>query len=241
MQTTFPPSRVAAAWGVHLYTALGLPLAFLAVQAMAAGDASSFFIWSAIACWVDATDGFLARRVGVKEVLPTFSGRRLDDIIDYLHFVCLPLAALPALGMLPAEQAWIVVLPLMASAYGFCQEDAKTDDAFVGFPSYWNVLTLYLYVLAASPTVIIASLVVLSVLVFVPIHYLYPSRTRFLQPVTIGLGLVWTVMVFALSMRPHAGWAPTLAWISLFYPAYYTAVSFVHHARVMRRHREASA
>jgi phosphatidylcholine synthase len=32
-----------------------------------------------------------------------------------------------------------------ASAYGFCQLDAKTGDHFfLGFPSYWNILAFYL-------------------------------------------------------------------------------------------------
>lgn len=227
-------SRRAAAWGVHLYTALGLPLAFLCVQALVEGNAVHFFVFSAVACAIDASDGFLARRVGVKEILPEFSGRRLDDIVDYLHFVCLPLASLPALGVLPSDLAWVTVVPLMASAYGFCQEQAKTEESFVGFPSYWNVLALYLYVLTVSPAVVVTTLLVLSALVFVPIHYVYPSRTRFLQRTTLSLGLVWTAMVVALSLSPHASWAPTLAWISLFYPAYYAGVSLVHHARVHR-------
>ncbi|MCB9662555.1 MAG: CDP-alcohol phosphatidyltransferase [Alphaproteobacteria bacterium] len=226
------PQRRLAAWGVHLYTALGLPLAFLCVQALVDGDAARFFVFSALACAVDASDGFLARKVGVKEVLPGFSGRRLDDIVDYLHFVCLPLAALPALGLLPAELAWVVVVPLMASAYGFCQEQAKTEESFVGFPSYWNVLALYLYVLGASTQVVVGSLLVLSALVFVPIHYVYPSRTRFMQRTTVGLGLVWTAMVVALSLSPHAAWAVQLGWVSLFYPAYYVGLSLVHHRRV---------
>lgn len=224
-----------AAWGVHLYTALGLPLAFLCVQALAAGDATRFFLFSAVACAVDATDGFLARRVRVKEVLPHFSGRRLDDIVDYLHFVCLPLAAVPALGIVPVSQAWIVIVPLMASAYGFCQEEAKTEDSFVGFPSYWNIVVLYLFVLDATPRVTLGVLWVLSALVFVPIHYIYPSRTRLLQRVTIGLGLVWTVAMVALMLRPETPWAKTLAWVSMLYPAYYTGVSLVHHAQVHKR------
>ncbi len=223
------------AWSVHLYTALGLPLAFLCIQALADGDGSRFFVLSAVACLVDATDGFFARRVGVKEILPDFSGRRLDDIIDFIHFVCLPMMALPALGMLDRADAWLVVLPLMASAYGFCQEAAKTEDSFVGFPSYWNVLVLYFYVLQASPVVIAVSLVALSIMVFVPIHYVYPSRTQFMQPVTVGLGFLWAALVFAVSLSPRADWAYKLAWISVAYPIYYAVLSAVHHRQVMHR------
>lgn len=226
--------RRVAAWSVHAYTALGLPLAWLCARALAEQDASSFFLFATIACLVDATDGFLARRVKVKEVLPEFDGRRLDDIVDYLHFVALPMAALPALGLLPEAWSWFVIVPLMASGYGFCQERAKTEESFVGFPSYWNVLVLYLYVLDAPWRVTIASLAVLSALVFVPIHYLYPSRARFLRVWTVGLGAVWTLMVLALALSPDAAWAGPLALVSTFYPAYYVVASLVHHGRITR-------
>ena len=51
-------------------------------------------------------------------------------------------------GILPAGyEAWLF-LPLLASVYGFCQVQAKTDDGyFLGFPSLWNVVALYLYAL----------------------------------------------------------------------------------------------
>lgn len=227
--------RVLAAWGVHLYTALGLPLAYLSVQALHLGDAERFWLIAAIACAIDATDGFLARRVGVKTVLPEFDGRRLDDIIDYLHFVALPMLAVPALGLAPEAWAPVVILPLMASGYGFCQERAKTDDAFVGFPSYWNIVVLYLYILGAPPQVVVGLLVTLSLMIFVPIHYVYPSRTERLFRTTNLLGWAWALMLFALLLAPDASWARPLAWMSLYFPAYYGVLSLVHHRDVRRR------
>lgn len=227
------PRRVAA-WAVHFYTALGIPLAYLAVDALADGDGPKYLLIACIAAFVDGTDGMLARAAKVKEVLPEFSGRRLDDIIDYIHFVCLPLMALPALGMIPAEHAWIVVMPLMASAYGFCQEAAKTEESFVGFPSYWNVMALYFYVLHASPGSIVGWLVFLSVMVFVPIHYVYPSKTRFMQPVTLAFGTIWSLAMFALALAPNATWAPRLAIASMVFPLYYAVLSGFHHVRVHR-------
>ncbi len=227
--------RVLAAWGVHLYTALGLPLAWMCAQALVDGDATRFWLYSAVACAIDATDGFLARRVGVKAVLPSFNGRRLDDLVDFLHFVVLPMAAVPALGLIPEGWGMLCVLPMMASGYGFCQEEAKTDDAFVGFPSYWNIVVLYLYVLGASPEIVAAVLVVLSALVFVPIHYVYPSRTPRLFRTTSVLGWAWAAMLVALLSAPEAAWARPLAWWSLYFPVYYAGLSLVHDRDVRRR------
>lgn len=228
-------SRRLAAWGVHFYTALGIPLAFVCLHAMHVGNPRAFFLAQTVACWIDATDGWLARKVDVKAVVPGFSGRRLDDIVDYIHFVLLPLLALPAFNIIPEAWAPIIILPLMASAYGFCQEFAKTEDSFVGFPSYWNILTLYLYVMAATPMTTIVSLVVLSALVFLPIHYIYPSKTKRLQVWTVGLGLIWTAMVVFISLRPDSALAARVALVSLYYPAWYLFVSALHHQDVKAR------
>lgn len=231
----WPLSARVRAWSVHAYTALGLPLAWACLEALRRDDVPAFFLLASAACFVDATDGFFARRWKVKEVVPYFSGRRLDDIVDYLHFVAIPMVAIVALGMLPPALEPLVIFPLLASGYGFCQEAAKTDDAFVGFPSYWNILVLYLYVLQASTTVVALSLTVLSVLVFVPVHYVYPSRTRLMMPWTLGLGALWTLMVVAIALAPTTAWSRQLAWVSLFYPVYYLVLSGVHHVQVHRR------
>ncbi|MCO4743912.1 MAG: CDP-alcohol phosphatidyltransferase [Proteobacteria bacterium] len=227
-----PRRRRAAAWGVHAFTALGLPLAFLGAAALARGDARTFFIIACVACVVDAADGTMARKVGVREVLPQFDGRRLDDLVDFLHFAFLPSLALPALGMLPEGQAWLGMIPLLASGYGFSQEAAKTEVSFVGFPSYWNIVVGYLYVLGASPEITVGLVVLLAILVFVPIHYVYPTKAPFFQRLTVGLGAFWALLMLIISLFITEPWARTLGWISLFYPAYYMVLSFMHHRRI---------
>lgn len=236
--TPTTPQRLAG-WAVHAYTSLGLPLALYGAYALIEGDVASFFVANCIAVFVDATDGAMARAVDIKRVVPEFSGRRLDDLTDFLTFSFLPALALVHLNLLPAGFAWVAALPLLASGYGFCQERAKTDDAFVGFPSYWNIVLLYLYVLEASPWVVLATCVGLSILVFIPIHYVYPSRTAMLRPVTIGLGTIWALMLTAASAAIDAPWAKPLMWASWFYPVYYTVISAIHHQRVHRAARSA--
>src|SRR5207249_737286 len=106
------------------------------------------FVLMLVATLIDATDGTLARRVRIKEVLPGFDGRKLDDLVDFLTYTTLPLLLIWRAQLLPAGQdAWLLC-PLLASAYGFCQVAAKTADGyFLGFPSLWNVVAFYLYVL----------------------------------------------------------------------------------------------
>jgi len=234
MTDDYPRHRRAAAWGVHLYTALGLPIAFVATAALYNGDVKLFFLMLCLAVFVDATDGTLARAIKVKEVLPQFDGRRLDDLVDFIIFAFLPALSLPVLGMLPEGLDYIAVLPLMASGYGFCQERAKTEESFVGFPSYWNVGVLYLYVLDTSPWTNLFVVCFFVLMVFVPIHYIYPTRTRMLRPITIGFGYLWALTMTLLALNIGEPWTQKVATYSLAYPIYYFTMSAVHHLRVHR-------
>src|SRR4051812_17409884 len=81
------------AWCVHGYTALGIVLAGAIALAIFEGEPASFrlaFGLMFLATLVDATDGTLARAVRIKETLPHFDGRRLDDIVDFHTYTSLP-------------------------------------------------------------------------------------------------------------------------------------------------------
>lgn len=231
-ETTYSTGRRAAAWGVHLYTAMGLPLNLLGAWALMEGDARTFFLSQMAAIFVDGTDGFMARAVEVKKVVPEFDGRRLDDIVDFLTFTFMPALALPALGLIPQSWGWFAAVPVLASAYGFCQERAKTDQSFVGFPSYWNLVLIYLFVLGASPTFTVVLFSVLAILVFVPIHYVYPTRTLLWRPVTLALGCIWALLLTFVCWDVTHPWAVPVAWASLTYVAYYLVVSALNHRRM---------
>jgi len=230
------------AWGVHLYTASGALLALLALDAIGHDRHAAAFAWMSLAMFIDCTDGTLARRARVKQVLPQFDGSKLDDIVDYLNYVLVPIVLLVRADLLPGGFLGLVVaaLPLLASAYGFCNSEAKTPDHFfTGFPSYWNVLALYLYVFSWSPWTNAAWVAGLSLLVFVPIRFLYPSRTATLQTVTYVGGGLWALSVFWLLVQLPTP-SRTLARISLLFPVYYVALSFWLHLRTPRSPRHVS-
>jgi phosphatidylcholine synthase len=227
---------VLAAWAVHFYTALGAAVGFFALIASAAGNFRLAFMWLAVATFIDATDGSLARWARVKDVLPGFDGAKLDDIVDYLNYVVVPVVLGAQAGLLPHGAAGFAVgaAPLVASGYGFCQTDAKTaDHFFTGFPSYWNVVVFYCFVLATPVWMNALLLLVLAAMVFVPIRYLYPSRNRVAQRTTHVLGVVWALCVAVLLLqfpRPSR----LLAVLSLYFPLYYLALSFHVHFRDRR-------
>jgi phosphatidylcholine synthase len=216
----------AAAWTVHAYTALGAVAAFAAVLAIVAGAYRTAFLWLVAATVVDATDGMLARLARVAERTPGFDGGRLDDIVDYLTYVFVPVLLLYQAGTMPEGLALAIAsLVLLSSAYGFASLDAKSDDYFfTGFPSYWNVVAVYLMAAELPPAVNAMVLVVLSALVFVRTGYVYPSRMPILRRVTITLGILWAVAVVGIIISmPDVPGALIIG--SLFFPVYYMVLS----------------
>jgi phosphatidylcholine synthase len=224
--------RFALAWGVHLYTALGAVFGFQALVAVFAQDYRTAFFLLAAALAIDSSDGALARAVQVKQVLPWFDGELLDNIVDYLCYVVVPAAVLVQPGILPPFAGFAALLVLLSSAYGFCRTDAKgiIDHYFQGFPSYWNVMVFYFVALSTSPIVNLVAVLAGVALVFSPLRWLYPSRMERMRALTIGLGVLWAVLgLIVLAQMPDH--SLVLAWLSLFYPAYYTIGSVVYHLR----------
>jgi phosphatidylcholine synthase len=223
---SWSPARYAAAWGVHLLTASGAPAGVFAILATVRGDVRTAFGWMAYTLFIDAVDGTLARAVRVKEVLPFVDGARLDDCVDYFTYVIVPIVFVLLTGMVPAAAALPVAAAIaVASGYGFAQTAAKTaDHFFTGFPSYWNVVVFYLWALDWAPRTNAAVLLALAVLVFVPIRYVYPSRTPAFRGLTLAFGVAWSVvMLWTLAHVPEAPRGVVTA--SLAYPAYYVGLS----------------
>ena len=219
-------TRAIGGYFVHAYTASGVACGWLALVAAIAGDARTSCLWLAAATFIDATDGVLARLADVGRTAPLIDGARLDDIVDYVTYVVVPGVLVWRLGLLPpAAGPLVVAATLVASALGFARRDAKTDDhLFTGFPSYWNIIAVYLIAFRPSPAIAAGILLTFTALVFVPIRYVYPSRTVVLQGLTLTLGALWTVAFLAViwHLPDPPAW---LVWLSMIYPAYYVVLS----------------
>jgi phosphatidylcholine synthase len=216
-----------AGLALHAYTASGTVLALLIVIAAIDGDAVRALWLGLAALWIDGTDGMIARRLRVKETIPWFDGAMLDNIVDYLTYAFAPIVLLWTGNYLP--HGWygavLAALPLLASSYQFCRVDAKTDDHFfLGFPSYWNVVAFYVVILGLGHTATALILVICSILVFVPVKYVYPSRTNAFRTLNLSLAGAWLVLyavILAGVPDPH----PVAIGLSLAYVAYYVVVS----------------
>ncbi len=220
------------AWLAHLYTASGAILAFLAARAVIEHDYRTAFFWLGVQIAVDATDGLLARALRVKERTPGFDGAKLDDIIDYLAYVFVPALLVWRAILVPDRwTSWVVGAMLLSSAYGFNRTDAKTaDHFFTGFPSYWNIVVFYLFLLGLPSFVNGVVLLVLAVFVFVPIRYVYPSRTPVMQWPTNIFGVLWGGLLLLLLWQ-YPAVSRTVLLTSLVFPAYYVALSLVLQVR----------
>jgi len=237
-------------WCVHLYTAMGLVAAAAIAVLLVDGRPEAFrraFLLMVAATLIDATDGTLARMVRIKEVIPGFDGRRLDDLVDFLTYAFLPIGLIWRAHLVPVEYETVLFLPLLASAYGFCQTAIKTEDGyFLGFPSYWNLVAFYLYTLQPMPTWFsLGILVVFSLLTFVPSRYLYPSQRGRMNQITSLLGGLWAILLVWILWNMPA--EPTssriemdpatrvLSLLSLFFPIWYLAASWIITVRLWRR------
>jgi phosphatidylcholine synthase len=215
--------RKITAWLVHLYTAMGGVIGMMALFAAHSGQTRSAFLLLCIATLVDATDGILARKAQVSRVLPNFSGAMIDNVIDVLTFVWVPVFIMGSEGLLPS--VWWTTVPILAALYAYGQVNMKTEDSFfLGFPSYWNFIALYMFWLRPEPLIAVLMVVIPGILSFIPTRYLYPSKNPILSRTSWILGLLWGTLVLYLLTQENPDMR--LVWLSLIYPAYYMILSF---------------
>jgi phosphatidylcholine synthase len=239
LENPAPPWFRTKAVAVHLYTASGAVLALLILVAAFQGEAVKALWLMLAALIIDSTDGLLARRLRVSEALPFFDGAMLDNIVDYMTYVFAPMVLLWSGGYLPEGNAGVffAALPLLASSYQFCRMDAKTDDHF---SSYFNVVAFYAIVFKPGPGALAAALVVCSLLVFVPIRYVYPTRTIAFRKLSLTLTALWLVS-YAVILFEMPEPDPLILGFSILYLCYYFGLSLYLSAKMFEAHREREA
>lgn len=223
------PVRVALAWGVHLFTATGAVFGLLAILSIFEKDWKMMIVWMVIAMLVDGFDGTLARWADVKKYANAVDGALLDNILDYLNYVMVPaLFLMISTDVLPDSVRLLSASSiLLTSAYQFTQTDAKTDDHhFKGFPSYWNVAALYMLLMNLPQWVNFGFLMLFNIMVFIPIKYIYPTRSTYLRTLTLGLTYLYgAVGIWGLIQYPdHPKW---VVWASFLYVGYYLILSVI--------------
>lgn len=171
--------RLVCAWFVHLVTASGAVFGLLSAYEISLHHFIGAFWLMVVTIIIDAFDGFFARLIDVKTVLPKIDGALLDNIVDFFNYSVLAaffILVIPSL----VPHGWHIacaVMIILASCYQFTQADAKTEDHFFkGFPSYWNITVFYLFFWDVNTWVNVGIIILFTIGTFVPIKYVYPSR-----------------------------------------------------------------
>lgn len=211
------------AYGVHAFTAIGAALGLWAIILIFEGYFQEAIWVLCGAALVDAVDGALARAVDIHSNAPRIDGALMDNIIDFTTWTIGPLVWIYATIQLPV---WVLMLCAFASIFGFTNIEAKTEDNFfTGFPSFWNVVVLYIYLLDVTGFWASVILLGFAVTTFLPVKFIYPSKTKFMMPVTLALGGLYALQLLAIIILFDA----TPAWLlysSFIFPVYYFSISF---------------
>ena len=191
-----PPRMRAAAFSVHIFTALGAGIALMAQLEAVREHWPAMFGWLGVALVIDALDGPMARRLNVVDVQPNWSGEVLDLVVDFVTYVFVPAYAITASGLLLPLTAPLLGIGIMvSSALYFADRRMKADDNhFRGFPALWNAVAFYLFLLHLPPVLASLGVAILIVLTFVPFHVLHPVRVKRFRGLTLSLMVIGAVL-----------------------------------------------
>ena len=208
------PAMRAAAFFVHIFTALGAGIALIALLEAVREHWAAMFAWLGAALVVDALDGPIARRLDVVRVVPNWSGEVLDLVVDFVTYVFVPAYAITASGLLlPLAAPLLGVGIAVSGALYFADRRMKADDNhFRGFPALWNAAAFYLFLLRWPPALSSLVVAVLIVLTFVPFHVLHPVRVVRLRSLTLSLLALWALLaMYVLASDFDVGAPVTIA------------------------------
>lgn len=193
----------ARAFGVHVFTATGGGVALIAMLEAVRQHWAAMFGWLGVALLIDALDGPLARRYGVKDKLPNWSGDTLDHVVDFVTYVFVPAYAITASGLLiPLATPLLGGAIVVSGALYFADTRMKNDDNyFRGFPALWNAAAFYLFLLRPPAAVGSIFLALLVVLTFVPFHVPHPVRTLRFRKFNMAAIVVWATLALVIILQ----------------------------------------
>jgi phosphatidylcholine synthase len=211
----------AAAFSVHLFTALGAGVALLSLMEAVREHWTAMFWWLGVALVIDGVDGPIARRLDVTRLQPNWSGEVLDLVVDFVTYVFVPAYAITASGLL-----WPLAAPLLgvgiavSGALYFADRRMKSEDNhFRGFPGLWNLAAFYLFLLHWPPAASSLAVAILIALTFMPFHVVHPVRVARLRWLTLGLigvGIVLAMIVLIDDFEPGTAVTAALCAIGLY-------------------------
>src|ERR1700693_4536160 len=196
------PATRAAAFSVHIFTAMGAGIALIALLEAVREHWAAMFWWLGIALVIDGVDGPIARRLDVVRVQPDWSGEVLDLVVDFVTYVFVPAYAITASGLLLPLAAPLLGggIAVSGALYFSDRRMKAADNHFRGFHGLWNIAAFYLFLLHLPPALSSLGVAALIVLTFVPFRVIHPVRVVRLRWLTLLLIGVWAVLaIFTLA------------------------------------------
>lgn len=222
--TNFTFVQKTLAIGVHFFTSLGIVTGFLALLAIRDHDWQMAMGWLLVGLIIDGVDGTFARIFRVKEVWPNFDGKSIDYVIDFANYAFIPAYFFYEAQLVPASVLMLsTVAILLVSAVYYGKTGMVSDDYhFMGFPVLWNMVVFYLFFVLKLPGWVNAVLVlILCILHFVPIKYVYPSRSINFKWLNIGNTVAFFVVnILIVYLYPTIHWelnAISIASVAVFF------------------------
>ena len=212
-----------AAYGVHGLTAVGAALGLWSVILTYDGY-YQYSMWIlALAVFIDSIDGTLARAFDIQNKAPKIDGALMDNIIDFVTWTIAPLFWAYATLQIPG---WVLLICSFASIFGFSNTRAKTSDQFfLGFPSYWNIVVFYLFLLNLPLWYSSATLLLFATATLLPVKFIYPTKTAHFKSLTMVLGALFFIkLLILLYLFDHS--PRYLVYSSFIFPVYYFGLSF---------------
>jgi len=200
--------QIILAWGVHLFTSMGILAAFMAIIAIDKGHPAIAYLWLFCCFVIDGLDGSLARKVKVTEVLPNMHGKNIDYIIDFSTYALIPAFFFYKTNMVSDHLMYpALAMILLSSALYYGKNNMVEDEQyFIGFPVLWNFVVFFQYFVFQNQLMLnFISVFIFGILHFVPLRYAYPSRARqYFIPHFIVSMLSLGSALFLLLKYPHS-------------------------------------
>jgi phosphatidylcholine synthase len=202
---TYTTRDVRTAWAVHALTASGVIVGYVGLNSVIEGHARAAILWLVGALVLDGVDGPIARKLDVRNRIPTLNGNSLDLIIDYFTCTIVPVAFLYRFDILPSRTVGPIGFTILfVSALWMSRTDQETEDGwFNGFPAEWNMIIPTLYLLHSNAWLNLVICVVFCVLTLSRVQFAHPVSVLEHRPISLTCMVAWLTAMTWLAIAQH--------------------------------------
>jgi phosphatidylcholine synthase len=200
--TEYSDRHIRAAWAVHVLTASGVIVGFVGLTSVIEGHPRAAILWLVAALLLDGIDGPIARKLDVRNRIPTLNGNSLDLIIDYFTCTIIPVAFLCKFDILPSKTVGPLGFAILfVSALWMSRTDQETDDGwFNGFPAEWNMIIPTLYLLHPNAWVTLTICIIFCALTLSRVEFPHPVSVRENRAVSLTFMVAWLASMIWLAI-----------------------------------------